>query len=228
MLLIDIFNGTSTSGTGDGTPTVGDAVTFTNGRYYYSSDGISPSGNKNLGGTVYITKVNTKSWDTKPYHISTGSTLGNGDLGWVSLDQLRGYRTGGLVDETGLAMLHGSKQHPELVLNAHDTDNLLDIVDLAKMITDGVIKMNDIPVPDFSDSPIFKKFKETMEINNNHTVNVGDINIGDIRMEGVNGPEEFTHNLKEQLVKNPKIQKIIQEETIGQMLGNNSMKKYIY
>ena len=219
---------TSTSGTGDGTPTVGDAVTFTNGRYYYSSDGISPSGKKNLGGTVYITKINTKSWATKPYHISTGSTLGNGDLGWVSLDQLKGYRTGGLVDETGLAMLHGTKQHPELVLNAHDTDNLLDVVDIAKMITDGIIKMNDIPVPDFSDSPIFKKFKETMEINNNQTVNVGDINIGDIRMDGVNDPEEFAHNLKEQLVKNPQIQKIIQEETIGQMLGNNSMKKYIY
>lgn len=218
----------SSSGSGDGVPSVGDAVTFENGRYYYSSDGISPSGSKHLGGTVYITKVNTKSWATKPYHISTGSTLGNGDLGWVSLDQLKGYKTGGLVDETGLAMLHGTPQHPELVLNAHDTENLLDATNLAKMINDGVIKTSQIPIPDFSDSPIFKRLQETMEVNNNsYDYNVT-INVGDIHMEGVNDPEAFANELKFKLVNDRNVQKIIQEETLGRMLGRNEMKKYFY
>ncbi len=218
----------NSSGSGDGVPSVGDAVTFENGRYYYSSDGISPSGSKHLGGTVYITKVNTKSWATKPYHISTGSTLGNGDLGWVSLDQLKGYKTGGLVDETGLAMLHGTPQHPELVLNAHDTENILDAANLAKMINNGIIKTSQIPVPDFSDSPIFKKLQETMEVNNNsYDYNVN-INIGDIYMEGVNDPEAFSNELKDQLLNNKDIKGIIQEGTIGQMLGHAELKKYVH
>ena len=218
----------NSSGSGDGVPSVGDAVTFENGRYYYSSDGISPSGSKHLGGTVYITKVNTKSWATKPYHISAGSTLGNGDLGWVSLDQLKGYKTGGLVNETGLAMLHGTPQHPELVLNAHDTENILDAANLAKMINNGIIKTSQIPVPDFSDSPIFKKLQETMEVNNNsYDYNVN-INVGDIYMEGVNDPEAFSNELKDQLLNNKDIKGIIQEGTIGQMLGHAELKKYVH
>ena len=75
-------------------PNVGDLVTFANGSYYYDSEGVNPSGNMYQGQKVYITKINTASWATKPYHISTGNTLGNGDLGWVDLNQLKGYRTG--------------------------------------------------------------------------------------------------------------------------------------
>ncbi len=97
---------TSTNnGGGDGVPRVGDAVTFTSGRYYYDSEGINPSGNQMLGQTVYITKINNASWARKPYHISRGSSLGNSDLGWVTLDQLRGYNAGArklLKDELAL------------------------------------------------------------------------------------------------------------------------------
>ena len=85
---------TSNNNGGDGVPRVGDAVTFTSGRYYYDSEGVNPSGNQMLGQTVYITKINNASWATKPYHISRGSSLGNSDLGWVTLDQLRGYNSG--------------------------------------------------------------------------------------------------------------------------------------
>lgn len=84
----------NTSTAGDGTPNVGDAVTFESGRYYYDSQGTAPAGNKYQGKQVYITRINDKSWATKKYHISTGKTLGNGDLGWVTLDQLKGYATG--------------------------------------------------------------------------------------------------------------------------------------
>lgn len=135
----------------------------------------------------------------------------------------------GYVTSDG-GMLHGTPQHPELVLNAHDTENLLDATNLAKMINDGIIKTSQIPIPDFSDSPIFKKLQETMEVNNiknDYNIRI-DKFVDTIEMNGVNDLEEFEKQLEDQLVKNPKIQKIIQEETIGQMLGNNSMKKYIY
>ena len=107
-------------GGGDGIPRVGDAVTFTSGKYYYSSDGLNPNGSQMLGQTVYITKINNKSWATKPYHISRGSRLGSGDLGWVSLNQLRGYKTGTeSVDKDQWAWTNENNQ-PETVIRKSD------------------------------------------------------------------------------------------------------------
>lgn len=110
----------SSNNGGDGVPRVGDAVTYANGKYYYSSDGKSPNGSQMLGRTVYITKINNKSWATKPYHISRGSSLGSGDLGWVSLDQLKGYKTGTeSVDKDQWAWTNENNQ-PETVIRKSD------------------------------------------------------------------------------------------------------------
>ena len=85
---------TKTTSSGDGKPKVGDKVKFVSGQYYYDSQGAKPLGSKYQGKEVYITAVNTKSWATHPYHISTGSKMGKGDLGWLKLDQLSGYAVG--------------------------------------------------------------------------------------------------------------------------------------
>ena len=105
---------------GDGVPRVGDAVTFANGKYFYSSDGKAPNGSQMLGKTVYITKINNASWAKKPYHISKGSSLGANDLGWVSLDQLKGYKTGTeSVDKDQWAWTNENHQ-PETVIRKSD------------------------------------------------------------------------------------------------------------
>jgi len=114
-----VVNPSSSNG-GDGVPRVGDAVTFANGKYFYSSDGLNPNGSQMLGQTVYITKINTASWATKPYHISKGSSLGSSDLGWVSLDQLRGYKNGTeSVDKDQWAWTNENHQ-PETVIRKSD------------------------------------------------------------------------------------------------------------
>lgn len=88
-------NKTNTNKTsGDGKAKVGDKVKFVSGKYYYDSQGKKPLGSHNLGKEVYITSINTKSWATHPYHISTGKKLGSGDLGWLKLNQLSGYAAG--------------------------------------------------------------------------------------------------------------------------------------
>lgn len=87
-------NSSSQTNGGDGVPKVGDMVTFASGSYYYDSEGVKPVGSQHQGQKVYITKINTASWATKPYHISTGSKLGSGDLGWVTLNQIKGYARG--------------------------------------------------------------------------------------------------------------------------------------
>lgn len=79
---------------GDGKPAVGDKVTFLSGKYYYDSQGVNPAGSKYQGKEVYITKINDANWATHSYHISTGKTLGKGDLGWLKLNQLSGYAVG--------------------------------------------------------------------------------------------------------------------------------------
>ena len=84
----------SNTGGGDGVPNVGDKVIFASGDYYYSSDGQSPAGNEMRGQEVYITSVNNANWAQRKYHISRTPRFGERDLGWVSLDQLRGYASG--------------------------------------------------------------------------------------------------------------------------------------
>lgn len=95
---------------GDGVPRVGDKVTFTSGWYYYDSYGSSPAGHQYQGSSVYITNINTRG--SKPYHISTGSRLGDGDLGWLTLEQIRGYASGKrklLSDEAAWTQENGSE-----------------------------------------------------------------------------------------------------------------------
>lgn len=129
----------STSNVGDGKAKVGDKVTFKSGRYYYDSYGKNPAGNKYLGKSVYITKINKGS--NRPYHISTGKKLGNGDLGWVTLSQLKGYAKGssGILkdqlartQEEGLEFIlrDGSVLTPlsegDKILTAAQTRNMMD------------------------------------------------------------------------------------------------------
>ena len=68
--------------------------------------------------------------------------LGNGGpnrapnwTGWVHKQYLTPYATGGLADFTGPAWLDGSKAHPELVLNARDTENF---IQLKNILADGL------------------------------------------------------------------------------------------
>ena len=90
----------TTSG-GNGKPEIGDAVTFVSGRYYNDSQGKRPSGNQMLGKTVYINRINTKKWATKPYHVAKDKQ-GKHALGWLGLNQIKGYKFGTRhVNKTG-------------------------------------------------------------------------------------------------------------------------------
>lgn len=88
---------------GDGTPQIGDIVTF-QGDYYWAANGVRPIGNYFSGeeNAVEIDDIDTTPenewWHPDfPYHIKKkGTKPGDpySDLGWVSLKQLKGYRLG--------------------------------------------------------------------------------------------------------------------------------------
>ena len=81
--------GSSNNSSGDGVPRVGDIVTYT-GSYMYSSYGKRPAGNLYSGvqDAVEIYQINSGNGVVNPYRIKY---VRGGDLGWVSLSQLKGY-----------------------------------------------------------------------------------------------------------------------------------------
>ena len=85
-----------------------------------------------------------------PYVYSTSKTGGDHGTpaGWRKVSQnkdhlkkhmerhLNSYKTGGLADFTGPAWLDGTKSHPELVLNARDTQNFIQLKDILAHVMD--------------------------------------------------------------------------------------------
>ena len=71
-------------------------------------------------------------------YLADGIVVHNGKTNTVML-----YATGGLNTETGPAWLDGTKSHPELVLNARDTENFIQLKDhlatLRQMSTNGLL-----------------------------------------------------------------------------------------
>lgn len=211
---------------GNGKGEIGDKVTYTSGIYYENSAGGGRWGNQYLGKSVYITSKNPGS--AYPYHISTGKTLGNGDLGWVKLNQLKGYKTGGLVDYTGLAQLDGTPDKPELVLNAQDTENFVSLRDtLRKMSEQPLSVWGNNVYSSFGTPPItafpFKNFEKkiaelgtpTQSINQNNEINIT------IPIDHVQDYNEML----EQMKKDSKFENMIKAIGITPLTGGSSLAK---
>ena len=211
---------------GNGKGEIGDKVTYVSGIYYENSAGGGRWGNQYLGKSVYITSTNPGS--AYPYHISTGKTLGNGDLGWVKLNQLKGYKTGGLVDYTGLAQLDGTPDKPELVLNAQDTENFVSLRDtLRKMSEQPLSVWGNNVYSSFGTPPItafpFKNFEKkiaelgtpTQSVNQNNEINVT------IPIDHVQDYNEML----EQMKKDSKFENMIKAIGITPLTGGSSLAK---
>lgn len=211
---------------GNGKGEIGDKVTYVSGIYYENSAGGGRWGNQYLGKSVYITSTNPGS--DYPYHISTGKTLGNGDLGWVKLNQLKGYKTGGLVDYTGLAQLDGTPDKPELVLNAQDTENFVSLRDtLRKMSEQPLSVWGNNVYSSFGTPPItafpFKNFEKkiaelgtpTQSVNHNNEINVT------IPIDHVQDYNEML----EQMKKDSKFENMIKAIGITPLTGGSSLAK---
>lgn len=210
-----------TSPQGDGTPNMGDKVVFVSGNYYYDSYGKRPLGHRYQGQEVYITKINPKG--SKPYHISRGNKLGDGDLGWVNLEQIKGYKTGvKSVPKSGLYWTN--EDAPETIVRKKDNAlltklNLGDTVlknsshnhiwEMATNPTDFIGKY----MPKFSPA-IPSKYVTT----GNNPTEI-QINIG---IEKVQDYNDFVR----QLQADNKFEKLVQSMTIDRIAGKGKLNKY--
>lgn len=114
---------------GNGSPDVGDVVTYNGGRYYGDSYGGSGSGSRGSGTQVKITIVK----NGRPYPIHIATTDG-GALGWIRQDQISGYDTGGYTGDWAKGGKLGVLHQKELVLNAQDTENMLNAVAIMRTL----------------------------------------------------------------------------------------------
>lgn len=96
----------------------------------------------------------------------------------------RGYSQGGVVDYTGVAMLHGRKNAPEIIFNAKDSAKLYDLVHNTPNLMANVAA---------EAQKIFK-----LSLGNNSNTNNSSVAIGAINVYA-NNPSELTRNLDKQL-----------------------------
>lgn len=210
---------TKQSTQGDGKIQVGDQVTFKSGRYYYSPDGMSPTGYQYLGRKVYVTKIDNASWAIKPYHISVGNRLGNGDLGWLTKSQLSGYASGlrkarkdedAWVNEKGLEAILKPSEHAivthiskgDSVLDAEATKNLFALAnDPSSYLGRSSVGMNYEKVPNSTDLNLHNEFSVTLP--------------------NVTNYEDFRRAMQ----KDPKMEKLLVSMIVDPMLGKGNTRK---
>lgn len=207
---------------GNGKVEVGDHVTFANGSYTADSSGGGASGSSNRGKKVYITKIQKGA--KKPYHISTGKKFGSGDLGWVTKSQLKGYKTGGLVDYTGLAQLDGTPSKPELVLNSVDTENFLKLRDALRDGFDFTPNMNTPMFTNTAFDGIASQIGRIASVSSKETT-IGNVtNQVTIQIDHVENYEDFMN----QMTKDDKFEKFIQSMTTDRLAGGSKLAKNKY
>lgn len=100
--------------------------------YYYTSSGEGGKGTQHKGDKVYITNISSNA--KYPYHVSLGSKLGSGDLGWVKKSQISAFKTGGYTGEWGNEGKIGILHEKEQIFNAEDTLRLKNVMDIAKQL----------------------------------------------------------------------------------------------
>ena len=119
---------------------------------------------------------------------------------------VKAYATGGLVDYTGLATVHGTPGKPELMLNASDTERFLQAAQL----------LRETQLQNALSRKIDTSFIGMDGLGNN----IGSIDFH-VDIDHVQDYNDFVT----QLQADPKFEKLIDTMTMGRMLGKSQFAK---
>jgi len=125
--------------------------------------------------------------------------------GWW-IKGLKRFKSGGLVDKTGLAYLDGTSEKPELVLNAQDTKNFIALKEVLGELASPNALLSNIMLPNIASRMTTG-------------TTIGDINIA---IEHVENYDDFIR----QFQADPKAQRLVQAMTTDQLSGRSSLSKY--
>lgn len=159
--------------------------------------------------------------------------LSSGVTGWFKKSDVKAYKTGGLVDYTGLAQVDGTPGKPELMLNAEDTKNFLELRDVLRemalqKLTIGSKSANADYGIDASPrlSGITDISGKLAQLKNNtvsqsHNITFGDTNINIDKVEDYN---DFVTKLRD----DSQFEKMILSMTVDRIAGGSSLEKHKY
>lgn len=145
----------------------------------------------------------------------------SGVTGWFKKNDIKAYKTGGLVDYTGFAWVDGQKDKPEAFLSADDTKMFISFRDALRDVANG-----DMMIPNILNSGSGLDMSNYISGANNHS-GIQSANIGDISYE-INIPIDHVSDYNDfmnQLRNDGKFEKFIQSMTIDRMVGGGKLSK---
>ena len=150
--------------------------------------------------------------------------LSSGVSGWFKKSDVKAYKTGGLVDYTGLAWVDGQKSKPESFLNAEDTANLMELISTLNelkhqnLTIGNLAAYNAIPrIGGIDVSKLISSIGGTGNAGNTF----GDINF-DIHIDHVEDYDDFVGKMQ----SDPRFERLVQDMTVNRIVGGSSLNKY--
>ena len=226
---------------GDGVPRVGDVVTLKAGQQYYSSSyGSNPIGSYYAGvpgGVVIDRYSNTKYGgtisNTGSYDVHIKSADGKyGDLGWVRLEQLEGYKSGtDYVDKDKLALVgEGGKGemilHPDGSVTLSDGTVLTPLRQGTKVLnntqTTNMFEWSQYSPSDMMSKTFEPKLPDIKPATNNTTIH-SEPHL-EIQIEKVLDYNDIIRKMQQ----DNRVIKFMQEVTIGQVMGHGQLRKNMF
>ena len=201
-------------------------MTYT-GQYMFSSRGANPAGSENAGipNAVVIDRIQPDSrwWHpTHPYHIRPASNP-NGDYGWVSLDQLKGYKSGTSGINKNQYAWTQENGVPEAIIRPSDGAIMTPLMKFDSVLngkaTQNLFKLTNNPE---------KFYRENMISGSNSGTSsntYGNVNVEqqfNITVAGVANYEEFVSKMQ----KDNKFEKLVQSMTLDVLKGKSTIGKY--
>ena len=188
----------------------------------YSYPGGGASSQYFDGDPIYIVLAESNGYLQVRHH-----NLSSGVTGWFKKSDVKAYRTGGLVDYTGLAKVDGTPGKPELMLNPADTQNFLNLRDaLRAMATQdlSVNRLSGFQPPVFTGIQDISKRISTATSGNG--AGRGDTTFGDviIQIDHVEDYNDFVNQLK----NDKQFERMVQAMTVDRVAGKSGFAKYNY
>lgn len=214
--------------------TAGSTINAKGAKIYYNSGGLGANKQKYANDPIYtvIEDENSLGLIKVRWH-----NLSSGVTGWFKKSDVKAYKTGGLVDYTGLAQLDGTPDKPELVLNSSDTDNFIALRDtLRKIAEQQRIVKNSFPyfpnglpkelVPTFTGiTDVSMKFEALRNNERNSETSIGSITYEvNIPIDHVQDYEDFMNQMR----KDGKFEKMLQSMTVDRLSGKSKLAKNKY
>lgn len=189
--------------------TIGGKINAGNSKIYSDSYGGKSSNQYFKSDPIYTVLGENNGYLKVRHH-----KLSSGVTGWFKKGDVKAYKTGGLVDYTGLAQVDGTPEKPELMLNSVDTENFIGLRDALR-------KMSMQPLTGITD--ISKSFSTISSPSISSGTTFGEINIT-IPIDHVENYDDFINQLRQ----DKKFEKFVQSISVDRLAGDSPLIKNKY